>query len=53
MINGQSATTTNNSFYSASGATVYKKMASKTVTINKTHSTQSIKISFSVYNHSN
>lgn len=51
-INGQSATTTNNSFYSAGGATVYKKMASKTVTINKTHSTQSIKISFSVYNHS-
>lgn len=51
-VNGQSATTSDNSFKSADGATVYKKMASKSVAIDKTHSTQSIKISFSVYNHS-
>ena len=51
-VNGQSATTTNNSFYSANGATVKKQMASKSVNVNKASSAKNVTVSVTVYNHS-
>ena len=51
-IDGTSAKTTNNSFYSASGATVQKQMASTSKSIARGTSARSITLKVVTYNHS-
>ncbi len=52
-IDGTSAKTTNNSFYSASGATVQKQMASISKSIARGTSARNITLKVVTYNHSN
>lgn len=51
-VNGQSATTYNNDFDTASGSTTAVQMASKAVAVTRTHSAQTVTISVTTYNHS-
>lgn len=51
-IGDSSTSTTNNSFYSATGATVTTQMASLSKTISKTTSSQTVTLKVVTYNHS-
>ena len=51
-VAGQSASTYNNSFYSGTGATVSKQMASKSVNVYKDAAAKNVSLSVKVYNHS-